>query len=64
MTHDHAADTYLVITFPENDFVLTTTPSLTCDVDVGLVANTGGIQCVFDSNTVTVSNYVTYTAGT
>lgn len=55
LTNNLSTGTYIVLTYPENDFVLTTTPALEC-----VISGLTNASCAFASNTVTISGYSAY----
>jgi len=63
-SNDLEEDSYILLTYPENDYVLITTPQIECDVSGGLRPKENeSIVCEVDSNTVKISNFQAFAAG-
>lgn len=55
----------VVLSFPKDNYVTTTSPTLECEVSGTLYAKskTDPIACAFSANTVTITNFAAHTAG-
>jgi hypothetical protein len=55
----------IVLSFPKDNYVTTTTPTLECEISGTLYAKstTNPIACAFSSNTVSITNFAAHTAG-
>ena len=65
LTNNLAVGSTVVMTFPKNSYVLTTTPTPTCSISGGLnaLSATQPVICSFAANTVTISQFTNYIGG-
>ena len=65
LTNNLAVGSTVVITFPKNSYVLTTTPTPACSISGGLnaLSSTQPVTCTFAANTVTISQFTNYVGG-
>lgn len=65
LKHDLPAGGKIVLTFPEDNYVLTTTPTPECTIAGSLerLSASSPLVCSYDSNFMTITNYKSHTAG-